>query len=100
MAYCPLCEKKFATRQGLRGHLNFVHGQGRRTILTEAIRHDIERHKAMKEARSLSFTLSNEQRWREEQKEEPIRTWREEEKEINIKEKKKGLDLGGVGLEW
>lgn len=52
MAFCPLCEKKFQDRRGLHGHFRFVHkieyGSGKpakKSILTEAIRDNIEKRK-------------------------------------------------------
>jgi len=54
-AVCPLCGRKFRTRQGLRGHLNFKHGLCRRTEAVRAIGYLIERakRKRLEEAERL-----------------------------------------------
>jgi len=39
---CPECGRGPFSAQGLRGHLNFVHGRGRRTPEVERIRRQVE----------------------------------------------------------
>ena len=52
---CPICGRKFRTRQGLRGHLNFKHGLCRQTEAVRAIGYLIERakRKRLEEAERL-----------------------------------------------
>ena len=48
---CPICGRRFATAQGRRGHMSFVHGMCRQTPAVKAIRYLIERAKKEREAK-------------------------------------------------
>lgn len=48
MPRCPKCGKELKTPQGLRGHLNFFHGEARQTEEVLRIKRQIEDYKKAK----------------------------------------------------
>jgi hypothetical protein len=50
---CSICQKRFRTKQGLRGHLTFVHGYGHQSDEVKQIRNMISKAQSNKVLRTL-----------------------------------------------
>lgn len=49
MVRCPKCGRELKTTQGLRGHLNFYHGEARQTKEVVRIKRQIEEYKRLRQ---------------------------------------------------
>lgn len=49
MPRCPRCGRELKTPQGLRGHLNFYHGEAKQTEKVLRIKRQIEEYKRLRQ---------------------------------------------------